>query len=280
MSYEFVPVGTDDKAIREIAGLLRLVFPKATKYSEAFIRWQYQNNPEGKVVGFNAYQNGILVSHYALIPFKAMLFGKEERGLLSVNTATHPDHQGKKLFTTLADLSYKSAIEKGYGFVVGVSNANSTHGFVNKLGFQLIGSLNAKLGFGKLNILRDNSESQFEKQWNKSTIEWRLSNPETNYKIKNNVIYSATAKPGIEAMLLDASFVFPIPDNKISLGYRPVKLWIGIDASIDWSRSFYFNVLKSMRPSPLNFIFKDLTSANRKLEFDKVRFNALDFDAY
>ena len=280
MTYEYSPVGTDDKAIKEIVDLLRLVFPKADKYSEAFIKWQYKNNPDGSVVGFNAYKNSVLVAHYALIPFTALLFGEEEKGLLSLNTATHPDHQGNKLFTTLAALSYTAAAEKGYGFVIGVANENSTHGFVNKLGFQWVGKLDAKIGLGKIVHSDIHSDACFLRIWSNQSVVWRLSNPANNYKIVKNSIYSATDKPGIEAILLDISIVSPLPDNKVSIGFRPIKLFIGIDHSIQWSRSLYFSVPKSLRPSPLNFIFKDLSNKNRRLDIKNVSFNAFDFDAY
>ncbi len=280
MSYEYVPIGTDDKAISEIAVLLRLVFPTTKKYSNAFIKWQYKNNPDGSVLGFNAYHNGVLAGHYAAIPISVRLFGKEEKGLLSLNTATHPDHQGNKLFTSLAQLTYQLASEKGYGFVIGVANASSTHGFVNKLGFQLISALDAKLGWGKIIRPANVNPLQFVKIWNKETVEWKLANPEASYRIKKNIIYSATDKMGIEAILLDSSQFFSLSDNAIDLGFRPFKLWIGIDTSINWRNSFYFNIPIGIRPSPLNFIFKDLTTSDRKLEKNKVQFNAFDFDAY
>ena len=77
MSYEFVAVGTDDKSIREIANLLRLTFPDAGKYSDKFIEWQYRDNPDGKITGFNVYYNKELVAHYAIMPMTAIIFGKE-----------------------------------------------------------------------------------------------------------------------------------------------------------------------------------------------------------
>ncbi len=276
MSYEYIPIKADDKSIREVADLLRLVFPGAKKYSEAFIKWQYLKNPVGKVVGYNAYLNGQLAAHYAMIPMAAELFGQPEKGLLSLNTATRPGHEGKKLFSTLADLSYKAGAAEGYGFVVGVSNANSTHGFVNKLGFQLVGPLGAKLGFGKIKKQVADKKIDFAAKSDDS-INWRLENPSAIYKIKENIVYAATEKTGIEAVLANYKLG---KNNEVSLGFRPVKLWIGIDSSIDWSRSLYFNVPERFRPSPLNFIFKDLTGENRTLKYENVRFTALDFDAY
>lgn len=280
MNYQFVPVSTDSKAIKEIAQLLRIVFPESNKYSDAFIEWQYKQNPDGEVVGYNAYENGEIVAHYALIPLKTKLFGNEEKGLLSLNTATHPNHRGKKLFTSLAELTYKLATEMEYSFVIGVANANSTSGFVNKLDFQLLGPLNAKLGIGKIVHSKKIEAIQFEKLWTKESIQWQLSNPSTKYKIQSNLIYSATDKIGVEAVLLNTSKMLNLPDNHINIGFRPIKLWIGIDLSINWKDSFYFDIPTKLRPSPLNFIFKDLSLANRTLDVSKVRFNAFDFDAY
>ena len=280
MSYEYKPVETSDQAIKEIAELLRLVFPKTKKYSDAFIKWQYVKNPDGKVRGYNAYENGQLAAHYAMIPIVADVFGKRERGFLSLNTATHPNHQGKKLFTTLAEMTYKAAVAEKGSFVVGVANANSSPGFVNKLGFQLVGALDVKIGFGKVPPSKKQEGIQFIKTWNKELVQWKLANPKAAYKIKDNTIYSVTDKSGIEAVLMEFSNFYSLPDNNFSLGYRPITLWMGIDSSMDWSRSRYFNLPNSLRPSPLNLIFKDLTSTNRKLEKNKVRFNVFDFDAY
>ena len=108
--------------------------------------------------------------------------------------------------------------------------------------------------------------------------EFQIRNPDNN-KIKDGLIYAPTDKTGIEAMLLETK-AFSVKDNAINLGFRPITLWIGINAAINWSKAMYFNVPKRMRPSPLNFIYKDLTKLNRKLEYKKVIFNAFDFDAY
>src|SRR6267142_6002474 len=99
MDYEFFPVNTDSKSLQEIAELLRITFPKSTKFTEKFLEWEYRDNPDGKIVGYNAYFDRKLVAHYVLQPMLALVNGKTEKGLLSLNTATHPDHQGKKLFT-------------------------------------------------------------------------------------------------------------------------------------------------------------------------------------
>jgi predicted N-acetyltransferase YhbS len=278
MDYQFSPIETDQKSLMEIAELLKKSFPDSTKFTLPFLEWQYRDNPDGKIVGFNAFQNGKLVAHYAVQPMYASIDGKNEKGLLSLNTATHPEHQGKKLFTRLAEMSYESAAKQGYRFVVGVANANSTHGFINKLGFQLVGKLHAKLGFGKIVRTRD-AHHGYKRNWNKENTEWRLSNPENKYSVNESYVL-ASAQIGINAILSELNEPLSFKGFKKSSGLKPLKLWIGIDSTIDWKKSKYFDIPDKLRPSPLNFIFKDLSGSSRKLLFSAVRFSAIDFDAY
>ncbi len=279
MEYEFSPVNTDSNSLKEIATLLRVAFPKSTQFNEKFLEWEYRDNPDGKIVGYNAYYNGLLVAHYVLQPMSANINGKTEKGLLSLNTATHPLHQGKKLFTRLAEKSYDLAKSKAYTFVVGVANANSTHGFINKLGFQLVGKLHAKIGMGNISRIK-NIQTEYERIWNDTNLKWRISNPENVYKIKNNFIMASAHMMGIEAILIEFEKANTLLQSQKSFNPQPLKLWIGIDHSVDWKKSFYFDIPNKLRPSPLNFIFKDLTNAKRKLNYESVKFSAIDFDAY
>ncbi len=280
MEYKFLPIALQEDSIEAITTLLQITFPTAKKYTKDFVKWQYVQNPVGPMIGYNAYLGSELAAHYALMPIKAFVGGKEEMGLLSLNTATHPEHRGKRLFTVLAQKSYEAAMSLGYSFVIGVANANSTPGFLKKLNFQLVGSLEAKLGFGRIAIKPNNDPVIFEKIWDNESINWRLSNPSLSYKVKRNSISAVTDKFGVQAILKEFSSGVELMDNQHSLGIRPLKIWIGIDHNIDWGKSFYFAIPKKFRPSPLNLIFKDLTGENRKFEFSKVRFHALDFDAY
>ncbi|WP_109299837.1 GNAT family N-acetyltransferase [Aquimarina sp. AU474] len=280
MNYNFSPIQIDDAAIKEITDLLCVTFPKAKKYTEDFIRWQYAENPIHPMLGYNAYFDGELAAHYALMPIKAKIFGKEEKGLLSLNTATHPNHRGKKLFPTLASESYTLAAKLGFGFIIGVANAQSTPGFLKKLDFQLVGMLKAKLGCGKIVRKEGSNVLDYQRDWDTSSLKWRLSNPELQYKVRDNRVLAATDIFGIQAILNDFDSQYSLEDNKNYLGFRPIKLWIGIDDTINWKKSFYFDIPLKMRPSPLNLIFKDLTSQNRQFNFSGVKFSALDFDAY
>ena len=160
-NYRIEPIDPSAKGIGDCRRLLRLVFPSAVHFTENYLDWEYNQNPAGKAVGFNAYHDHELAGHYVTLPLRARLFGSDVSGLLSLNTATHPNHQGNGLFTKLAEHTYARARDLRFEFVIGVANANSTHGFVNKLGFQLVGRLSAKVGLKKVDIQKPPHETEF-----------------------------------------------------------------------------------------------------------------------
>jgi GNAT superfamily N-acetyltransferase len=275
------PVTTGDADIAKISALLQAVFPGSKHFTEEALRWQYRDAPDGQVVGFNAWQEDDLAAHYVAIPIEVVLNGKSEKGLLSLNTATHPAHQGKGLFTKLANATYALGAAQGFGFVIGVANANSTHGFIKKLGFQLIAPLRAMIGIGPLPLRKGTGDVRYEQRRSQATLAWRLGHPTYRYH---------QARGGSGEMLLSERTQFgcrfvmhpamDIPSTEVpSVRKAPWrKLWIGLDPEMHWRGSLYVNIPMRFRPSPLNLIFKDLSGQNRTLKADQVRFNALDFD--
>ena len=112
--YRIKQVDTDTAALQEILHLMQSAFEgHAEKFSLEYLKWQYADNPVGTIVGFNAYKGDELAAHYVAMPIYMMIDGNKTLGLLSLNTATHPNHQGKRLFTTLADRTYQYAAENG-----------------------------------------------------------------------------------------------------------------------------------------------------------------------
>src|SRR5215467_4083405 len=105
------PLETDAAALEAYRALLGVT---TAPCELSYLQWLYRDNPCGHVVGFNAYAGDELAAHYATIPVEATLDGAPARGLLSLNTATHPTHQGKGLFTRLAERTYARASELGY----------------------------------------------------------------------------------------------------------------------------------------------------------------------
>jgi hypothetical protein len=222
------------------------------------------------------------VGHYVLIPLLARLFGAEARGAHSLNGAVHPGHQGRRLYARLGELAHASAREAGLEFLIGVPNANSTHVFVHSFGFQLVGPLQARLGSGP--IARDPADHRvdYARTWDERSVRWRLANPSARYSLRlrggRAEVRAASGRPGIRALLgwVDPAFAPP------GLGPPPpgLDLFIGADPALRWSRSLYVNLPLRLRPAPLNFVFKDLTGRERRIDPGRLRYAALDFDPY
>ena len=272
MEYQIERVKVSDVALHEVQQLLQLVFKsRAEKFSMEYLKWQYADNPVGPIVGFNAYMGDVLAAHYVTMPIYMYIDGKKTLGVLSLNTATHPEHRGKQLFTILAERTYQYAAENGYKFVIGIANAQSTHGFLKHLNFELIGPLNFKIGTGT-NIY-SHKDYIFTRYWNKEIMDWRLKNPSMEY-FKNGDVVVSPIKPGFKKMVYhDREGLVSLP----KLHGRPFNLYIGFGA--DLSKGIYCGIPKFIEHSPFNLIFRDLTKGSLpEVTKDNILFELIDFD--
>lgn len=270
MEYSIKAIDTSKQTLEKVAALLKECFPKEPKFTYDFLHWQYVLNPVGKVHGFNAFWGDELAAHYATIPVEYTINGQLRKGLLSLNTATGLNHRGKKLFKSLAEKTYETALEHGYDFVIGVANANSTHGFVNKMDFQLVAPLDVKVGIGFMSGQKNQAKvsAYHSEQW----YTWRSSNPSHTYSKTKTGTYSKSIMPGLRA-LLTQDFT-----NKKAL-YFGATLWIGLMPE-QKAKGLMLSFPDKLKPSPLNLIFRDLKGDIGHIAKEKVHFELFDFDAY
>lgn len=255
---------------------MRATYGEHSRFTERYLHWQYVENPDGAALGFDAYAGAELAAHYVTLPFAAEIFGRPARGLLSLNTATHPDHQGKGLFTRLATATYARAREDGYDFVAGVANANSTPGFVKKLGFSLISPLDARIGVG-FPVYEATAGLQFRHIWTPATRQWRLENPVQGYAFGGGAVWANPAVPFVKMCL---TTMFPdLPPRAAGARTQPLTSWIGLAPNLRW-RGLSWTIPERLRPAPLNFIFRGLTDSQAIPACSGVLFEAIDFDAY
>lgn len=280
---EFTPVRCDEAAYAEYARLFADCFPGVGKFNRDYLDWLYRCNPDGQVVGFDARDGDRLAAHYVCIPARAKIGSEEVPVLLSLNTATHPEYQGKGLFTKLAELTYAAGAKLGYDSVYGVANANSTPGFTRKLGFQLVGPLQASVGVGPLgiNFSQDTSSLQFRRIWSERALAWRCScpfNPISARAGQNRTTLLASV-PGIP-MMAAAEVDVIAPEAKKSASISPLRLFLGQVPSTWQRHAFYVDIPKRLRPSPLNLIYRSLTGRVKAIDSGAVFLGFIDFDAY
>ncbi|MEN9544092.1 MAG: hypothetical protein RLZZ598_925, partial [Pseudomonadota bacterium] len=175
--YAFVPA-LERASAEDYVHLFEASYGGDDKLSTKYLEWQYLHNPDGRVIGFDAFLGDELAAHYAIIPRCYTLGGAIFKAALSVNTATHPGHQGKGLFIKLAHATYQAAAERGVQFVVGVANAQSVGGFTRKLGFSEVGQVRLHSGFGAPARADEALDLKLSADW----LSWRLANPSRRYE--------------------------------------------------------------------------------------------------
>jgi predicted N-acetyltransferase YhbS len=256
--------------------LLNTVFGKG-KYSEEYLKWLYIDNPEGLVFGCDAYIENMLIGHYATIPVKYNYGNETITALLSLNTAVHPDFQGKGLFTNLAEITYRKAKESGFGFVIGVANQNSTPGFIRKLGFRLIAPLEVKFGVGKGFFHLEKESKNLFADRSELYLNWRLKNPKKNYFTFKKAIYCPMFGGLISVQLSSGTNISKLILKK---GFpSPLKIIIG-NGRFDRKAGFFLSLPKIFKPSPLNLIIKPLNMDLAFLQQKEILIEAIDFDAF
>jgi GNAT superfamily N-acetyltransferase len=273
--------GTTADQLAAYAGLLNATFATDTFTVEG-LGWRYRDNPAGQVVGADAWDGERLAAHYVTCPLEAKIEGRVVKGLLSLNTATHPDYQGRGLFTTLAERAFAQGAAGGYAFVIGVANANSTPGFLKKLSFQYLDRLHAGVlvstprRFARIEV-------QYQGAWRDDLLAWRLANPAGDYvATRRDGLIGVWAKTHLSfircgAFLPDEGQVLP-PGGVPPLA---ATLFLGLEPRMTLGRQGFLPVPERLRPSPLNLIWRALTKdAPKALRPEAVAINFLDFDPY
>lgn len=282
---ELRPTGITPELLGAYGQLFAKCFPGAANFSADYLRWLYSDNPDGQVVGYDAFEGDALAAHYVCVPAEACVNGRPVRVLLSLNTATAPEFQGRGLFTTLAEATYARAADEGFAGVYGIANANSTPGFLRKLGFTLVSQLDALVGLGAIDESRDVSRppaASFERAWSPRTLAWRIASPRRPYRLVRGAggvvgAQAATGKPGLVAWAevpADSASGMSLgratPSLRLHLGLRPHGA----------RRGMWFEIPARLRPSPLNLIFRSLVDSRELLDKQNVTLGQLDFDAF
>lgn len=285
---EIRPVSVEPAAFAQYAALFLQCFPGATHLNARYLEWLYAANPAGRVIGCDAWSDdGRLAAHYVCVPCEAVVRGSKRRVMLSLNTATHPDFQGKGLFTRLAEATYQAGAEAGIAGVYGVANANSTPGFLRKLGFSLVRPLDARIGPGRIDRVAPvelEQAAEFHRVWSRDALNWRAANPERRYRlvdVGDGVLgaEASTGKPGLSAWAeiarphdLAAPSARPALAMHLHLGLRPDRL--------ARKRGLWFDVPQRLRSSPLNMIFRALQQDIESPDPGAILLGQLDFDAF
>lgn len=278
--YRLEPLRPDRQALEGVSRLLRLVFPRARHLTPRYLAWLYADNPDGEAVAYNAFAGEKLVGHLAGMALTARLDGEVRRGLLLLNSAVHPEHRRRSLMSRLSEAIFEEGARRGFAFSISTGNRYSSKPLLTR--YRQIGLLEARLGFGWPRRDGELAEPSFERLWSDEAMGWRLANPEARYTIERHAgelaVGASAGLPGIAALLYQGPGQEPLLPSGPQAG--PVRIWLGLDPRVAWSRSAFLPIPPQLRPSPLNLFFRDLTGGGFVPDPAGLIFQALDFDAY
>jgi GNAT superfamily N-acetyltransferase len=272
---------SDFKDLESLVDLQNVVYSGKHTFTTEVFRFWYLDNPNGKVLSFNAWDRETMAAHYAVIPTRMNIDGRVTKGLLSMATVTHPDHRGKGLFKTLAKATYECAATEGYEFVVGVANDNSYPGFIKYFPFEDVGVLDVLIGTN--NGIKADGEKLFSVCWDAKTIAWRTK--EFKYSFYGNSVYGTIGFGSLKTIPFVKTYMGTFDEQVLKStsipcrhsGTRFMTLYVGMGSNA--RKIGYINAPKMFHKSGFHLIFMDLTKGQLpKMTCDNVFFQLIDFD--
>jgi GNAT superfamily N-acetyltransferase len=179
-------VQATDQDIPEVVALMKMslgesLIPKST----TFFTWKHIHNPFGKSFNYVAKEDGKIIGLRTFMQWAFEKDGKIIRAVRAVDTATHPDHQGKGIFRKLTMHALEACKAEGIHIVFNSPNNSSRPGYL-KMGWKEVGRMPLHLGLGYL-IPASYSEKNMKRAVELFDINAALSkwnNDETVPKVK------------------------------------------------------------------------------------------------
>jgi len=116
--------------------------------SEAYWEWKHMNNPFGASPVWVAEEDGQLIGVRAFMQWKWEKNAQVFRAIRAVDTATHPQHQGKGIFKKLTLGLLEECESEGIDVVFNTPNSQSKPGYL-KMGWEEVGKLPIQISIKK-----------------------------------------------------------------------------------------------------------------------------------
>ncbi len=105
-----------------------------------FFRWKHHENPFGRSPMWVALDDGRIVGFRAWLRWRFTRRGSTWEAVRAVDTATHPDYQGRGIFRRLTTTSVDMLARQGVAHVFNTPNEQSRPGYL-KMGWEEVGKL-------------------------------------------------------------------------------------------------------------------------------------------
>ena len=131
----------EDADFSEYVSLIESEYGSQSEIAQPqFLTWQYTDNPAGKVNLYLAMSpDNRIVGGCGYIPVRVIINGTPETAGLRINAITHKDFRGKKIFTSLAEITYQNGLrERDISLNYTFPNPKSYPAFIKYLKFKFI----------------------------------------------------------------------------------------------------------------------------------------------
>lgn len=117
--------------------------------SESYFLWKHEQNPFGRSPMYLAKEKGELIGLRTFMRWEWQKGEQRLRAVRAVDTATHPEHQGKGIFKKLTLHAVEACKQDGVDIVFNSPNNQSRPGYL-KMGWQEVGRMPLLLKPGSL----------------------------------------------------------------------------------------------------------------------------------
>lgn len=133
--------------VSEILDVLKASLGEASlKKNEEIWKYKHINNPFGESLVLIAVENDKIIGVRAFMQWKWQIGSNVFSAYRAVDTATHPDHQGKGVFKKLTLKALEIGKDLGGSFVFNTPNEKSKPGYL-KMGWQEINKIEVAFNF-------------------------------------------------------------------------------------------------------------------------------------
>jgi GNAT superfamily N-acetyltransferase len=277
INYKIIP-SLERANLFDYAKLFSEAFVGEGKLTAEYLNWLYFSNPHGGVIGFDAFLEGDLVAHYAVIPRVYYVANQRFFAALSLNTATHPSHQGKGLFIKLAEATYNAAALRGVQFVIGVANGKSIGGFTRRLGFSQLGQIRLYPGFKAPLASNDSLSLSIDHTW----LKWRLANPSRKYQYIRHSDATCTLLTRLKGIpfLIGRVENASVVESSVPAVIGAACVIPGLAPVFDVNISSIFRLPLKAQPSPWHVIWRTLDSNVDHSLSEQLRIDGLAMDTF
>lgn len=256
---------------------------KEDKFKLNYLEWLYNKNPDGGFVGIDCFDNENLIGQAGGIPHEFIFNQKKVRFLISLNVCVIPQYRGNQIFSKMLNRLENRAKELKFDGIIAIANKSAYPGWLRSIKMKKLKALDVYVGFQRFNIKNiTKSNYDFYTYWTKKKLEWRIKNPLNPTYIKsNNNEYSIYSKT--KFMFINAYSPLIFFDKEMELysnnkrQYKPF-VYLGSISKIKKPK-LLCNLPESLKPSPLNFVYKFFKS-DETLDSKNIIFTYLEFDVF